>query len=201
MQEVKKLDRVSKQANLEGTQEYMQRQHQEDMIKSNGTFMGGKEWTEEEREAAIKKFTEKYGDDMGNGKNGIRQYVRHDGNLKMEIPDVPAKNFLELGYQKQADGTWLYRDEFTTKIVTDVNHNGIPDAGDTYEKTVEIGKPGTSFYSKERSSGKYIEPAREQINPSYNAKLALEERIKHFEKAMGIAKDNEQGRTMQYDAD
>jgi len=172
----KELDALSEKANIRGTMEWRQREHEALMIRSLPS---------EERISAIQDFEEKYGVDMGDGKNGVRQYIREGGDLKMEVPDVPERNFAELGYQQQADGSWIIKNNYGYKVVNDMNHNGIPDAGDEFKKEIRI----PNFASQ--NSGVLRDPVREQVNPYRNAQTELEnainrERVKLNQQDLGM---------------
>ena len=160
--EDKRLDEISRQANIRGTSENQQR---ESLISYVSTLSG------EQQVEGIRTLTEKYGMDMGDGANGVRQYVRYGGSLKMEVPEVPDKNLLEQGYTQQADGTWLKENKFGSRVVTDVNQNGIQDAGDLYTEKTKI--PGFSS----ETSGHIADYEQEKINPQYNAQTALDEAV------------------------
>ncbi len=175
----KELDAFAEKANIRGTAEWRQREADAIMVRTAGA---------EEKQEMINWFNEKYGSDMGNDENGVRQYIREGGNLKMNVPEVPERNFAELGYKQQTDGTWIMENKFGNKVINDVNRNGIPDAGDTYNKSFNMG----GFSSV--NAGKYVETqGREIINPNHNANTELEkaiarERAKLNLQDMGIEK-------------
>lgn len=134
-------------------------------ITGKGTGYRGFGMTEEQAQTKLKM---NFGGEVVNG-----EFVRdNNGRLKMEVPEVPQKNFIERGYQQQTDGTWLYENKFFTRVVTDVNKNGFFDAGDTYKESFGISSPTFLSADYDEKEVAYVE--REQIDPNYNAKTELE---------------------------
>jgi len=72
------LDHKSAQANIQGTKEWLERKN---FIMRIHDCKDPKE--KEKLKAA---FTEIYGEYQGYDENGVRQFVREDGNLKMHVP-------------------------------------------------------------------------------------------------------------------
>ncbi len=170
VKEDQELDRMSELANKgQGSTAYRERERDLAEVRAMASMNNPKE-----HEVAVERFEDKWGGNWGTNAKGVEQFVRQSGSLKMEVPDVPQKNFAELGYHKQDDGTWLYDDGITKNVVQDINGNGIPDAGDTYDKTIELGTPDSSFYSKNHSAGVYVESTKEQISELRNADKYLE---------------------------
>lgn len=161
----RELDHVAARANIAGTPEYYERAALADNLENN--------LLRETTDADWERFAAKYGVPTGVDKNGVPQYERTSGSLKMAVPDVPERNFAELGYTKQADGTWVLKDGATTRVVTDLNRDGIPDAGDTYKTVTEIGKPGSRFYTKQESQGELVDREPETVHPRRNAATEL----------------------------
>lgn len=159
---------LSEQANISGTPENIERDSLQNYIAhmQNGS---------PEKEAAIRDFTARYGEDMGtNPATGVRQYVRSDGNYKMGVPDAPQKNFAELGYIRQENGSWLHQAGNTSQVVIDTNGNGILDAGDTYVQTIDTG------ISQEVSTGTFAGTVKETVD-TRNFEYAMKEATERYE--------------------
>lgn len=181
--EDKRLDEKNRTADtVFFSEEHQRKEALIETVTCEGIGYRGFGITEEQAQELLRK---EFGGEVVNG-----EFVRDNGgSLKMEVPEVPDKNLPEQGYTQQADGTWLKENNFGSRVVTDVNQNGIPDAGDLFTEKMSF-----AGFSSE-TSGHIADYEQEEINPQHNAQTALDEAIARERTKLNI-QQQDQGREL-----